>query len=349
MLKKRILVAPLNWGLGHATRCIPIINALLDNNFEPILASDGEALALLKKEFPKLVTIELPSYNIKYSKKGWLLKWKLLARLPHIRKTILKERKQIPKIIETFKICGIISDNRFGVYSKTVPSVYITHQLQVLSGFTTFISSAMHQYCMSKFTECWVPDIAGNNNLSGKLSRKSTNSIPIKYIGFLSRFKKTDSPFLADLLVLLSGPEPQRTILEKQVLQALKAYKGKVVFVKGVVEQLQTITKKENITLYNYMTTAQLESTINGCNVVLSRSGYTTIMDLVKLEKKAFFVPTPGQQEQEYLAKRLENLGHVLYCKQKDFSINKLNNIDLTTGFCALKAEVNYKKLFSLF
>ena len=75
---KKIIVAPLNWGLGHATRCIPIINGLLENGFEPIIASDGVALELLKKEFPKLISFELPSYNIKYAEKGKNFKWKMI-------------------------------------------------------------------------------------------------------------------------------------------------------------------------------------------------------------------------------------------------------------------------------
>ena len=127
-MKKKILIAPLNWGLGHATRCIPIIKALEENGFEPIIASDGVALALLKKEFPKLISIELPAYNIQYAENGKNFKWKLVAQLPKMVIAIKKEKAKIRKIVENYEIEGIISDNRLGVYSSRVPSVFITHQ-----------------------------------------------------------------------------------------------------------------------------------------------------------------------------------------------------------------------------
>ena len=119
----KILVAPLNWGLGHAARCIPIINELLKENFKPVLASDGPALELLRREFPELETLELPSYNIKYSKKLWL---GLLLRVPHIIKTIIKEKKFIAGYLKHHQLEGIISDNRFGLRHPSVPSVYIS-------------------------------------------------------------------------------------------------------------------------------------------------------------------------------------------------------------------------------
>ena len=132
--KKRILVAPLNWGLGHATRCVPIVNALISQNLEPIIASDGLALDLLKKEFPKIEAFELPSYNITYSKKAKGFKLKLLKDSPHLLKTIKREKKVVESLIEAENISGIISDNRFGVRHKQIPSVFITHQLRVMSG-----------------------------------------------------------------------------------------------------------------------------------------------------------------------------------------------------------------------
>ena len=152
-MDKNILVAPLNWGLGHATRCIPIINALLENGFNPILASDGSALALLRKEFPQLTSLELPSYNIEYAKKGENFKWKLIKNSPKTIGAILTEKAQIKKWVVEYDLQGIISDNRLGVYSKKVPSVFITHQLIVLSGKTTWISSKLHQFFIAKFNE----------------------------------------------------------------------------------------------------------------------------------------------------------------------------------------------------
>ena len=173
-MKKRILVAPLNWGLGHATRCIPIINALVQEGFVPIIASDGDALSLLRKEFPNLSSIELPSYNITYAKNGKMFKLKLIKDSPRLLKTIKAEKKAISGILEHNDIAGIISDNRLGVRNKNTPSVFITHQLNVLSGTTTWLSTKMHQKFIKKFDACWVPDADGELNLSGKLGHTKT-------------------------------------------------------------------------------------------------------------------------------------------------------------------------------
>lgn len=346
---KRILVAPLNWGLGHATRCIPIIRGLLQQRFTPVIASDGIALGLLKKEFPELETIELPAYNIRYSKKGYWFKLKLLKDSPKLVNAVNAEKKLIKSIIETHQIDGIISDNRLGIYSKQVPSVFITHQLQVLSGNTTWLSTKLHQKVISKFDECWVPDTNGIPNLSGKLGHTNHYFIPTKYIGPLSRFTKNEVDFKYDVMVLLSGPEPQRTMLEEKLLTELKAYNGKVLFVKGVVEHSQTVTENDHMTIYNFMTSDLLEKALNASRMIVSRSGYTTIMDLAKLGKKAFFIPTPGQFEQEYLAKRLTDLGLVPSCKQDDFTLDKLTDVDNYKGLEAFEYELNFKKLFSLF
>lgn len=348
-LKKRILVAPLNWGLGHATRCMPIINALIMHNYEPIIASDGVALQFLKKEFPDLKAIELSSYNIKYPKKGHHIKLKLLKDAPKIINVIKAEKKITKKIIDSYNIKGIISDNRLGVYSHNIPSVYITHQLKVLSGNTTWISTKIHQQSIKNFDECWIPDFEKEPTLCGVLSHSKNHNLNLKYIGPLSRFNKIDCKIKYDLMVLLSGPEPQRTILEDILFRQLKTFKEKILFIRGNVEVNQRISKKEQFTIYNFMLTKDLEKAINESRLVLSRSGYTTIMDLAKLKKKAFFIPTPGQYEQEYLANRLNKIKIAPYCKQEDFNIEKLKVKNNYTGFKGLNSTINYKTLFSLF
>lgn len=349
-MKKRILVAPLNWGLGHATRCIPIINALLQEGFAPIIASDGDALALLSKEFPNLPTIELPTYNISYSKNGKLFKLKLLKDLPKLLKAIKAEKEAVESILKHNDIAGIISDNRLGVRSKKVPSVFITHQLQVLSGNTTWLSTKMHKEIIKKFNACWVPDVEDEEvNLSGILGHVKGFDVNVKYIGPLSRFTKSDTDIKHDLLVLLSGPEPQRSFLETKLLAALKSYSGDVVFVKGVIEKEQTKQVQGHLTIYNFMTSNLLEKTMKESALVLSRSGYTTIMDLTKLNKKAFFIPTPGQFEQEYLAKRLSEMQIAPSCHQDEFKIEKLNEVEAFEGLKAYDFEVDFKDLFSLF
>ena len=176
--KKRILVAPLNWGLGHATRCIPIINELIKCNFEPVIATDGIALDLLRKEFPEIEAIELPSYNITYSKNGFLFKLKILLSTPKILSTTIKEHKKAEQLVDKLNINGIISDNRLGFHSKKVPSIFITHQLHVLSGITTWISSKIHHLFINRYNECWIPDYKDKNNLSGVLGHNVELNIP---------------------------------------------------------------------------------------------------------------------------------------------------------------------------
>ena len=345
---KTILIAPLNWGLGHATRCIPIIKALHENDFVPIVASDGIALELLRKEFPYLQTLELPSYQIEYAKTGKNFKWKLLQNFPKMINSILKEKKMVQEWIQKYAIDGIISDNRLGVFSKKVPSVFITHQLNVMSGSTTWITSKLHQHIIKKYSECWVPDFEGRRNLSGDLGHLKKSKLKLRYIGPLSRMQKREVPKLYDLMIILSGPEPQRGLLEEKLKKEVLNYKGKVVFIKGIVEKEQKKEQIDHVSFYNFMNTHQLEQTFNESEIVLCRSGYTTIMDLVQLEKKAFFIPTPGQYEQEYLAKKMKMDGWITYKTQEKFKIRNLTRIEVYFGFPKWNNNLDWKKLFEI-
>jgi uncharacterized protein (TIGR00661 family) len=334
-MKKRILVAPLNWGIGHACRCIPIIKALLKNNFEVVLASDQEALLLLQKEFPFLESVALPAYNISYSTEKKQFKIHLIKQLPKIYLAIKAEHKATKQIIKDFKIDVLISDNRLGVYSKNIPSVFITHQLNVLSGSTTFLSSKFHKYFIKKFKECWIPDFENSPNLSGKLSHFSAKKqpIPIKYIGALSRFYLKPIDIKYDILVLLSGPEPQRSLLAEKLLKELKISSKKIVFVRGKIEEKQTVTTEGSISIYNFLGSEDLQTILNETDLVICRSGYTSIMDLAKLQKRAFFIPTPGQFEQEYLADHLEQLNIAPFCEQEEFNLDQLKRLESYKGF----------------
>lgn len=355
MDKKRILVAPLNWGLGHATRCIPVIRTLIEQDFVPVIASDGDALDLLRKEFPELEHYSLPSYSIKYSKYAFLLKFKLLRNTPHILRTISKELKFTEELINTKNISGIISDNRWGVRSRLVPSVFITHQIQVLSGLTTLLTSKIQQWHIKNFDECWVPDLPGTINLSGKMSHLKKVGIPVKYLGILSRFEKEERSIEYDILVLLSGPEPQRSILEKIMFIELRNMNAKIYMVRGVVEEIQKIEKKANFTVCNYMTSGELERVINRSRLVISRSGYTTLMDLAKLEKPSFLIPTPGQPEQEYLARRLKKMGISHGCSQSKFTAEKLSEVKAYSGLSLFSSvpgffgSDEFRRIFTLF
>ena len=347
--KNTILVAPLHWGLGHATRCIPIINALLSEGYQVLLGSDGAALELLRKEFPSLPFVELPSYNITYPKKGEFFKVKLFLKLPEIKQTMKSEKQIVKQLVESGKVQGLISDNRFGVRSKKVPSVFVTHQVNVLSGNTSYFSSKMHQKIIKKFDACWVPDVDGSMNLSGKLGHPKKLKFPIQFIGPLSRMKQEQLPIQYDILALLSGPEPQRTLLEVKLMETFLNCGKKVLMVRGVVEAESKQYQKDNITIVNFLQTKALQQAINESALVVSRSGYTTIMDLAAMEKNAFFIPTPGQFEQKYLAKQLKEKGLVPSCKQEHFDLEKLHTVPLYKGLKNFPFETNFKQLFGLF
>jgi uncharacterized protein (TIGR00661 family) len=348
-LNKRILVAPLNWGLGHATRCIPIIKALQEAGYEPIIATDGDALTLLKKEFPYLKAHVLPGYNIKYAEKGWFFKWKLLFQMPKMFRAIYLEHITVLDYAKEYQLKGIISDNRLGCYVKGIPSVFITHQLQVLSGASSKLTSMVHDWYIKKYNVCWVPDRAGKPNLSGKLGHPKKTPLPVNYLGVVSRFRPLNLPKIYDLLVVLSGPEPQRTLLEEKLIVELQNYKGKILFVKGKIANEQTVEINDHITYYNFMNANQLEKAFNQSDLILARSGYTTVLDLAKLEKKAFFIPTPGQYEQEYLAKKFKNEGIAPTCKQDNFKVELLEKVDFYKGFVGYNQVEKLENLFEIF
>lgn len=343
----------MNWGLGHATRCIPLIKALADRGADVHLASDGVALRLLRHEFPNLPAFELPSYKIKYASKGHLFKIKMILDSPKVLRAMARERKTIQKLIEEHQIDGLISDNRMGALTRKIPAVFISHQLNVLSGTTTWISSKMHQSVIRRFNECWVPDFEREPNLTGRLGHLKKPGFKIRYIGPLSRFEKEDKPVEFPLMVLLSGPEPQRTLLEEKLLQELDQFAGSVLFVRGKIEDQQSReyiqTKSGQIEFVNFMQSQELQDALNRSDLILSRSGYTTVMDLAKLGKKAFFIPTPGQYEQVYLAERLQRQNWIPYCKQEQFSITELDRVPAFKGFTELNTETDYDSLFSIF
>lgn len=349
MPKNRILVAPLNWGLGHAARCIPIINQLILQDFEPVIASDGAALELLQKEFPALEYHTLPAYRIRYSKQKEFFKLKLLVQTPKIIATIQKEKEAVEKLVNLHNISGIISDNRWGVRHKTIPSVFVTHQLTVLSGNSTLFSSKIQQHLISKFTECWVPDFKEPPNLSGKMGHLSKSSLKIKYIGPLSRFVNHQLPIKYKYAIILSGPEPQRELLENILLKEFKNYPAPILFIRGILEKQVKFKIVGNIKIYNFLYGKELEEAINSSEAVICRSGYTSVMDLAVLAKNAFLIPTPGQPEQEYLAKLLSENNLVGNCTQAAFTLKKLENLKETKGL-SLNNSVSTENLdFSLF
>ena len=342
-----IVIAPLNWGLGHATRCIPIIRFLLENNVNPILASDGPSLELLRKEFPQLEYIELPSYEVRYSQKGAFLRYKLLFQFPYLLYNAFREYQLLKILVLERKIDGVISDNRFGMFHKKVPSVYITHQLQVLSGATTFFSSWVHRWCIRNFKECWVPDSKGPQSLSGVLSSNANLGVPLRYLGNLSRFSYISNSYSYKYLFILSGPEPQRSLLEALVLHELSACTDAVLIVRGTYKKSILTPTNKYIQTVDIMYSRELEKAISKAEYVICRSGYSSIMDLAALQKKVFFIPTPGQYEQLYLAAYLQKKGIAGFCNQDDFRYANLSTYFQYSGFLSNYSTVLRKDLLN--
>lgn len=372
-LMKTVLIGILNWGLGHATRCIPIIKLLEKKGVNIIIASDGIALALIQTNFPHLKTIELPSYSVQYQSKGSFV-FQIAKQIPKLLKAINEENRFTATLVAQYKPDLIISDNRFGFYHTSIPSCFITHQLflkpkGVLSLLAPLLNKWNHRF-ISKFSEVWVPDTEGINNLSGELSHQRFNSTKRYYIGWLSQFQVSKSETELSLrnknsashaairqepqkdlsiavAAILSGPEPQRTILENILIPQLADLGKRVLVIRGLpkgftqdlqieemdytriigVKEISEVAQNEStsvIFLKDYANREELTSILMQTKLVIARTGYTTLMDLAILGKKALLIPTPGQMEQEYLADRL--------MANEMFSTMHQNNLDLIKG-----------------
>ena len=346
--KKRILVAPLDWGIGHATRCIPIINALHSHNFEVVIAADSRPLHLLTHEFPDLEFIRFSGYNIKYS--SFLpMSISMFFQVPKILLGIKKEHQMLNQIIDDYNIDGVIADNRFGLYSEKVPCVFITHQLQIQTPyFSENIRNFNYKY-INRYNACWVVDDEFEN-LAGELSKPKILPNNTKYIGFQSRFEKQEQEKKYDFLAIVSGPDPQRTILEKVLIKALKDRNEKSLVVLGKPE-INTNEQLGNLTIKSHLKADKLNDAILQSELIICRPGYSTVMDLAKLGKKAIFIPTPGQTEQEYLAKSFKQKEICFAQKQNEFDFElALAESKNFSGFHSLESGLtDWQGLFSSF
>jgi len=308
--RKRILLAPLDWGLGHATRCLVIIRALQKFNCDITVAASGKIKSLIQNEFPNLYFLDLQGYNISYSKSKRTLPFKILLQIPKILKNVRFENKWLNQIIETKKFDAVISDSRFGFYTKQVASVFITHQLQIKTNFwgtSTLLRHLNYQY-INCFSECWVPDFADHLNISGKLSHPEIlPTIPVKYLGPLSRFKKGNRNNLIKFkyMAIISGPEPQRSVFEKKIVEVASKINDVFLLVRGLPGEKENTFQAPNCRVFNHLNTNEMEEAIGYSEFIISRCGYTTVMEILSLQKKSILIPTPGQTEQEYLAEHL--------------------------------------------
>ena len=332
---KRILVAPLNWGLGHVARCVPLIQALERLGAEVLLASDGGALRLLKAEFPQLPACELPSYRIRYESPNMVrnIAW----QLPRIFYAIRSEQWATEKLVSEHGINGIISDNRYGCFSSKANSVILTHQLhlRIPNRFLEWTANGVLHRALRKFDAIWAPDVAEEPSLSGELSHGGPDVHPnVRFIGPLSRLHADGSQTEYDVAVVLSGPEPQRTFLEQRLLEQAMLLPQKFIFIQGKTRAKEHYYVAENVEMVSYLTSQELNEVLLASETIVCRSGYSSIMDLAALGKKALLIPTPGQTEQEYLADHFARQNTFLVQKQEEIDLETgLEKVPVTTGF----------------
>lgn len=324
--QKIILIAPLNWGLGHASRDIPIIKHFLKSNYKVIVAADKAPLSLLKQEFPELEFIKLPAPEIKYTAKQ-NMPFKMFFSIPKILWGIFNEHQLLKKIIKKHPVEVIISDNRYGLWNKNVRSIFITHQLEIQTpknlSFLKKIINKMNLGFIKQFDECWVPDYENEENIAGKLAHINHKLINIRYIGLLSRFQNLKIKSIEhnyQFLVILSGPEPQRSIMQNILQKQIAQYGKKALFVLGMPDK-KIKYSIANMDFINHLPANKLAAYIASTPYVLSRSGYSSIMDYLCLNKKAILIPTPGQTEQEYLSDYLKDKKWFYSCAQDTFNL----------------------------
>ena len=312
-----VLVSPLNWGLGHAMRDIPVIRALLDHGHEVTIAACGNALAVLSREFPACRTIEYPDYPVSFSA-GHLFLPRFCASVPALLRGMAREHATLETILSREKYDLVISDNRLGVYSRKVPSLFITHQLRyhmpVLYWPAGVLAIPVNRFVHEKFAQIIVPDNPpGPTSLAGRLSLPQTDAARerVFYAGILSSARQIACTEDLVCLVVISGPEPQRTILEGIVRTNLAKAGGSGTVLLGRPQSSGADTRIGDWEFRSYVSTEEKAELMNRAQTIVCRSGYTTLMELAELGKKrALLVPTPGQTEQEYLAD---------YCEQNSW------------------------------
>lgn len=324
-----VLVCPLDWGLGHASRCVPVIHSLLKNECKVSIAGSGRSLQMLKNEFPELSFLNLPSFSPNYSSNKFL-SLKLFFQIPSFISSLFVEHHKIKQLSKNHNVDIVISDNRYGLWSRKFKSIIITHQLMLkmpkgLQWAEVFFNR-ITRLLLSPFGSIWIPDLELAPGLSGDLSHKYKIPSKALFVGILSRFQEmnvgsTSEPKTIDILAIISGAEPQRTIFEEILLQQLISLNLKSVLVAGKPDSIEARQQKGNLLYIPYLSGTELAKFISKSKVIVSRSGYSTIMDLAILNAKAIVVPTPGQTEQEYLAQSLGEIGDIVAVSQNDLNI----------------------------
>jgi uncharacterized protein (TIGR00661 family) len=347
-LKPVVLFGVLNWGLGHASRSIPVINSLMSDNYKVIIVSDGEALVLLKKEFPENKFVNIKGYDVKYPYKSIFLN--LFVNSLNIITAILYEKRKITEIITEYNPQFIISDNRYGFRSNKLKSMIICHQINIhhRNRIVGMIANTINRLLLNRFNEIIIPDWETDRSIAGKLSKLKFKH-QHKYIGSLSRMQSLNIEKKYKIAIVLSGPEPQRSLFEQILMNQIANLKLPIILVKGIMNENNDLQFNEYLRIKSHALANELNQIICASEIIIARSGYSTIMDLYACGSKAILIPTPGQTEQEYLAQYLSNKKIAYTCNQENFNLSTaLLEIEHYSGFSIQFQSTNlefYKSL----
>lgn len=326
----KTLITPLDWGLGHATRCVPLIEQELALGHEVHLASNGRALAFLRQTFPTLPCHELPDYAVTYPKAN--LYWPILRQLPKVFLAIMREYRVVQALHQQYRFDKVISDQRFGCYVPGIFNAFISHQIHLPARhwFGGRTVQAINEFWIRNyFQESWIPDWEEYPGLAGDLSHPPLVGVKTRYLGPLSRLKKVEAPVRYHIAFVLSGPEPQRSIWEAEIREQVKAFPEESFFMlQGKPEVPFFEAQEGNLLVSPHLDSDQLSLLFAQSALIVCRSGYSTLMDLAYTERPAYLVPTPGQPEQEYLARMLGVQGKYAWGKQEEWDLGQLLKID---------------------
>jgi len=327
------LIAPLDWGLGHASRCVPIIHDAIEKGHIVTIAADGAQKKLLQYYFPNASYVSIPRYGINYSKKAWLLPVALFFQLPKIALAIYREHQWLKTNSHLFDC--VISDNRYGLFNTQLTTTFVTHQLLVKAPFkwAENIIQKVQYFFINRFSECWVPDIADYPGYAADLSHPTIMPrIPVTYIGALSQFSILNNKATNTLTVkykycfLLSGPEPQRTMLQNRIeIEAQKLSAASILIEGRPSDMPNHYQLRGSLTKLRYASGQDLLDIVMQSEFVVCRSGYSTLMELVPMHKKLILIPTPGQTEQMYLAEILAKNKLAITIDQSNFDLQKMH------------------------
>jgi Glycosyltransferase family 28 C-terminal domain len=295
-----------------------------------MVAGNQLQIDYLQQEVTNVTYILLKGYDVKYAKTKLGLIFRLIVQVPKLFSIIFHEHYWLQIIIKTRKIDGVISDNRYGLFTKIVPCIFITHQLCIQVPMGKSIVHRMNQYFINQYNSCWVPDVDGENNMSGDLSN-ANDYINTKKIGILSRFSgviiSNNKIAKNTILCILSGPEPQRSMLLEMLEKQIKSTN----YTLTIVGDDNADNRKPNPQIYyhNIADTHKLQTYIQSHQYIITRSGYSSLMDLHCLGRNAIIIPTPGQTEQEYLAEYLMKKKWHYALTQNKFDLqNSINEFD---------------------